>query len=415
MKSEDLFLAIGEVEGSRLARSELALNEPSGAAPKEGANVNKTKITIARILRNALIAALTVSMLGVTAYAVTGYLIFDSPSQMLTSLFGDNTGYDHKGVTLIENPGKPEDPIENPAYDRVPADEELVASEAAPLVDAVGQSISWKGYTLTVDANLYDKVTKCGVLTYTIENPDGLKPYELQPSGEVWFPDGEIVRTNQYGYSYIIQDQSSETKLTAAYYYQLRNPQSSDLELTFTEWAVISPSESNRIIDELVEQTKQEMTLEEAMEILKADISEEEYESYVAGMTQEQLEYAAYFQPAYEKYETLYTCPDKITIPEQALGEMSSVILADGEIIVSPIAMYVDISNRKDYPNEFNSVAKIRFQDGTEYVVQDENTANYVFAVGGSDKDVTYMFNRMIDVNEITAVILDGGLEFRVN
>lgn len=48
-------------------------------------------------------------------------------------------------------------------------------------------------------------------------------------------------------------------------------------------------------------------------------------------------------------------------------------------------------------------------------MVRDDATANHMFAVGDTDRDVTFMFNRMIDVNEISAVILDGGLEFSVS
>ena len=58
---------------------------------------------------------------------------------------------------------------------------------------------------------------------------------------------------------------------------------------------------------------------------------------------------------------------------------------------------------------------EIRFKDGTEYLVRDDNTANFMFAVGNTDREVTFLFNRMIDVNEISSVILDGGLEFSVS
>ena len=37
-----------------------------------------------------------------------------------------------------------------------------------------------------------------------------------------------------------------------------------------------------------------------------------------------------------------------------------------------------------------------------------------MFAVGNTDLDVTFLFNRMIDVKEISSVILDGGLEYSV-
>lgn len=416
MKREDLFAAIGQVESSRLARSELEMTNPSPVEQEEEPNMTKKRISTGRIIRNILAAAIILSMLGVTAYAVAGYVIFDSPQDMLTSIFGDQTGYDHKDVTHWTDPEKPGEIYDNPAYDRVPVDKEVMQSEAAPLVSPVGQSISWKGYTLTVDANMYDKVTKCGVLTYTIENPDGLPHYEVANNGEVWFPEGEIVDINQYGYSYVIKDQSTQNKLTATYYYRLSDRGSGTLELTIYQWAIISPNETDQILEGLIEQAKQEVAPEEVIEMLKAEIGKENYETYAASVTQEQLEDAAYFQIANAKFNERYQCPDKITIPETDLGEMSSVTLADGDITISPIAMYIDITDMQDYPSSYNAVAKIRFQDGTEYLVRDDNTANYMFAVSsGEREDVTYMFNRMIDVNEITSVILDGGLEFPVN
>ena len=262
---------------------------------------------------------------------------------------------------------------------------------------------------------MYDKVTKCGLLTYTIENPDGLPHYEVDNNGKIWFPGGEILDVNQYGYSYIIKDQSTESKLTATFYYQLANPNSDTLELSICQWAIITTDQMDSIMEELTAQAKQEVTPEDAVEMLKTTIGTENYETYAASATQEQLEDAAYFQIANEKFNERYQCPDKITIPENAQGEMSSITLADGKMKVSPIANCVDTTDMQDYPNGYIAVTKIRFQDGTEYLVRDDNTANYMFAVGNTDRDVTFMFNRMIDVNEISSVILDGGLEFPVN
>lgn len=412
MKQEDLFEAIGNVEASRLLRTELEATDPSHSSDRE----DKTMKTHSarKIFRNLLIAAVLVSMLAITAYAA-GYLLFDSPEEMLSTIFGDQTGFDHKGVTHWTDPEKPGGVYDNPAFDRVPVDEEVMQSEAAPRVTPVGQSISWKGYTLTVDANLYDPVTKCGLLTYTIENPNGLPHYEVANNGKVYFPDGEIVDINQYGYSYVIQDQSTKNKLTATCYYQLRNPNSDNLELTIYQWAIISPDEMDQIFEGLREQAKQEVTQEEAIAMLKAEIGTENYDMYAASVTQQELEDAAYFEIANAKFKEQYQCPDKITIPETALGEMSSITLADGKIKVSPIAICVDTTDMQDYPNGYIAVTKIRFKDGTEYLVRDDATANYMFAVGSTDRDVTFMFNRMIDVKEIAAVILDGGLEFPVN
>lgn len=412
MKQEDLFEAIGNVESSRLLRTELEPTDPSHSSDREDKNM-KTH-SARKIFRNLLIAAVLVSMLAITAYAA-GYLLFDSPEEMLSTIFGDQTGFDHKGVTHWTDPEKPGEVYDNPAFDRVPVEEDVMQSEAAPLVNPVGQSISWKGYTLTVDANMYDKVTRCGLLTYTIENPHGLPHYEVDNNGKIWFPDGEIVDINQYGYSYIIKDQSTENKLTATYYYQLANPNSDTLELSIYQWAIITTDQVDSIMQELTSQAKQEVTQEEAIEMLKAKVGTENYDKYASGVTQQELENAAYFEIANAKFNEQYQCPDKITIPETALGEMSSLTLADGKIRVSPIAICVDTTDMPDYPNGYIAVTKIRFKDGTEYLVGDDATANYMFAVGNTDRDVTFMFNRMIDVKEIAAVILDGGLEFPVN
>lgn len=104
------------------------------------------KRNVSRILRNLLVAVLIVSLLAVTAYAVAGFVIFDSPQDMISGLFGDKTGYDHKDVTHFTDPEKPGEVYDIPAYDRVPVDESVAASEAVPLVSPVGQSISWEGY-----------------------------------------------------------------------------------------------------------------------------------------------------------------------------------------------------------------------------------------------------------------------------
>lgn len=419
MKREDLFAAIGQVESSRLARSELEMTNPSPVEQEEP-NMTKKRITIGRIIRNILAAAIILSMLGVTAYAVAGYVIFDSPQDMLTSIFGDQTGFDHKEVTHWTDPEKPGEIYDNPAYDRVPVDEEVMQSEAAPLVSPVGQSISWKGYTLTVDANMYDKVTKCGLLTYTIENPDSLPHYEVDNNGKIWFPEGEIFSANQYGYSYIIQDQTTDTKLTATYYYQLRNLESVDLEITLTGYAMMNSEEYQSKRAQIKEQLKQEVSEEEAIEYKKMELGEY-WGWYESTYTREEIIESGYEDMLMLESEELDAlneqciCPETITIPEKVLGEMSSITLADGKIKVSPIAICVDTTDMQDYPNGYIAVTKICFQDGTEYLVRDDNTANYVFAVGNTDRDITFMFNRMIDVNEISSVILDGGLEFPVN
>ncbi len=409
MKREDLFLAIGQVESSRLERSELAV--PS-REPEEDKTMS---VRPRRIFRNLLIAAVIVSLLTVTAYAAVGYLIFESPEDMISALFGDKTGFDHSDGSIRPDPnGPPTGIIVEPTYDRVPADAEVVASEAAPLVEAVGQSIHWGGYTLTVDANLYDSVTKCGMVTYLLENPDGLPEYKLQYDGEIW--SGDVVEINQYGYPYIIQERTTPTCLAVVYYYQLRNPETTDLEITLSSSVITGSEEYRRAWAELKEQLMREIPEEEAIALKKEQLGEY-WDWYLETFTREEIIESGYEDMMYEKIDEVYTdemltCPEKIVIPEAPQGEMTNITLGEGAVTLSPIAATIRKQEIENLGESFMGLFKIRFADGSEYVVQDGYTENRVFAVTDSEEtELTYMFNRIIDVKEVVSVIVDGGVE----
>ena len=406
MTKEELFLAIGQVEGSRLLRTEMPVADSSDNLIEEELNMKK-RINTGRLVRNLIAAALTVSLLAVTAYAVVGYVIFDSPQEMVTAIFGDRTGYDHKDITYWTDPWKPEEQYTNPAFERVPVDEEVAEEELVPLVSAVGQSISWNGYTLTVDANLYDHVTKCGVLTYTLENPNGLH-YALQSNGSLWFPGGELVYFGQYGYSFIIQDKSTDTKLTSTYYYQLRDPKSKDLEITFSQWASITREEIDQRISEIKQQLRQEIPEEEALEFKKA-YEGDQWAWFEENRTREENIDAAYEYWAYERLEEIVTCPDKIVIPEQVQGEMTNATLGDGSVVMSAIAMTFDLTKIDTSEYSELKTAKICFEDSSEYVIWEDGVDNSIFAVSGSgESETTIMFNRIIDVDKVASVVING-------
>lgn len=207
MRAEDLFAAIGAVEESRLARTELSVSS------RENQEDRTMKIRPTRLIRNFFIAAVIVSMLAVTAYAVAGFLIYENPREMIAAIFGDSTGFDHSQGSIRPDPwGSPEGILVEPTFDRVPADEAVVAEDVAPYVDPVGQSVTFDGDTLTVDSFTYDSTTRCGFVTYLLENPAGVSGYKLQSNGEIWY-DGrpDAVQVNQYGYSYIIQEKTTDT------------------------------------------------------------------------------------------------------------------------------------------------------------------------------------------------------------
>ena len=403
MRTEDLFLAIGAVEESRLARSEFFVSSDI----KQEDNIMKKKPK--RVIKNLLAAVLIVSMLAVTAYAVAGFLIFDSPEEMVSFVFGNKTGFDKAAAgEILDSDGNLVN-VQH-GFERVEADETIVAEDVAPHVDPVGQSITWEGYTLTVDANLYDAVTQCGLVTYTLESNDPLG-YRLQSDGEVWFPGGELVGFGQYGRSYIIQDQSSATKLTATYYYQLRNPDSSDLVITLSERAGRSQEEEDRMIEELKQQLRQEIPEEEALAFQKMYVGDS-WPWFEQNRTREENIESAYEAWAYQRLEEAEVCPDRIVIPETVQEEMASITLGDGVVTLSPIAATIQEDQIENLGHSFMGLMRVKFDDGTEYTVQDGYISNYVFNVSDSEgKDHTYMFNRIIDVSKVTSVVVDGGVE----
>lgn len=424
MTADDLFEAIGQVESTRLLDTEWGLSVCKEDKPMK-------KWTAGRIIRNLLAAALILSTISITAYAAVGYLIFDNPQQMISALFGDNTGYDHKGVTHWTDPEKPGSVYDNPAYDRVPVDESLAATEVAPHVDAVGQSLSWSGYTLTVDANLYDPATKCGVVTYTLENPAGLAEYYTQENGRLEFPEGDLLDANQYGYSYLIPDKTTDTRLTAAYYYQIRNPEEDFLTLTLSAYAADSLEEQDAKRDEIVgkieARIRQEKSEEEVMDFLKNDYYKSEWAWFQKNYTREELLENGYEGLALcdEEYETLsqqywdsVTCPDKITLTRDTQQQMKHITAAEGNIVLSPIAIYID--EFAESPAETGvglAQVVLEFAQGEPYVVQDDAVPldNSMFAVISENKeDLTLMFNRLVDIQSVTKVILDG-VEFPVD
>ena len=279
---------------------------------------------------------------------------------------------------------------------------------------SAGQSISWNGYTLRVDANLYDQVTKCGVMTYTLENSEGIGGYETEDNGKVWFRGLAPICFNQYGYSYVIEDQCTDTKFTAAYYYQLRDPENTDFVIEFTEGATVTMEEYEQMLADKKEALRRTVPEEEAVALKQQQLGDQ-WQWYLDTYTQEEIIESGYTDMAYEQMEDIETGPDRIVIPEKALGEMSSITLAEGDMIISPIAMYIDITDWTDYPESYVETCIIRFADGTEYVIKDETNENYMFAVtAGISNDINYMFNRIIDVKEVTSIVLDGGIEILV-
>lgn len=447
MKHEDLFLAIGSVEESRLLRSEMAV---SSDMQKEVTNMKQRPT---RIFRNILIAAVIVSMLALTACAVAGFLLYDSPKEMIAAIFGDATGFDHSDGSIRPDPfGGPEGILVEPTYDRVPVDETVAGEDVAPYVDAVGKSVSFKGYTLTVDAVLYDDATRCGFVTYLLENPDGLPNYKLQSTGEIWYegmPD--IVQVNQYGYPYIIQEKTTDTCLAATYYFQYNPKRNGNLEICLQMEERYTPEEFSTLIAADVEKRKQEMTPEEAVDTIRQNMDAETFAYVFQGMTEEEIIEQCYMEIVAREVAARMEAEGRsegIVIPLNEQPSIKHITAGEGSAILSPVAIHVDITDL-DFlhtgPDGSHFVETgnikslvLRYRDGTEYTILDGYTLNYVFCVTDMPEEnvatevivspeedpngegysyienshgyclLTTMFNRIVDVDNVAAVVING-------
>ena len=431
MRPEELFLAIGSVEEPRLARSEFFVSSDD----KQEDKIMKKHPT--RMLRNLLVAALIVSMLAVTAYAVAGFLIFGSPEEMVSAIFGNETGFDHSEGSIQKDPyGSPEGILVEPTFDRVEADEAVVAEDVAPYVDPVGQSIRFDGYTLTVDAFAYDSATQCGFVTYLLENPNGVSGYNLQSTGKIIF-DGQpdIVDVNLYGYPYIIQEKTTPACLAATYYFQMEHNWGEALELSFNaEEPVLEPEETTRLLKELEAEFRKTLTpqqaVAQAMDRIGKATFEENTRQLPDGMEMDLETYRqdyAYTVLTHLQFQRQYQTPEnRLVISLTENDPMPAVHAGEGSITVTPISMQIDVTDLtflhetidgQAYIHSDNvDTVVIRYQDGTEYVVEDGYTLNYTFALCGSatqgEEDnynmLTYMFNRIIDVDEVASIVING-------
>ena len=429
MKREDLFEAIGNVECSRLLRTELETIVPSAVTREEDTPMKKRSAK--RIIRNLLIAAVLVSMLGVTAYAAVGYLIFDSPEEMLTSIFGDNTGYDHSTGGITPFPDGVNVVIE-PTFDRVPADETVMQEDIVSHVNPVGQSIHYKDYTLTVDAYLYDETTHCGFITFLLENPNGVSGYQVQSDGEFYFESAAPYEINQYGYPYIIWEKTTDTCLATTYYFCCNSLYADDfLRISFpSEGAPLTDVEISAIMEEVDAQVRREFTPEQAKAKMREALGEAQYAASIGGKpesyTQEQWEAeSAYAYLASKRYHAEYdNVGENITIPMEG-EKLNHVTAGKGSVVVTPISIQIDITdldflhtdkegNPYIHADNIKSVT-IRYTDGSAYLVSGGYVENRVFGIIGSASEgkldtsnlLTEMFNRMIDVEKIAAVIIN--------
>lgn len=301
-----------------------------------------------RGVRMLLVAAVVVSLLATTVFAYVGFTQYENPMEMLKIFFGADEYTLVTGETTTYQDAYGNDVVvELPAEEKVPIDEEVAATQVAPYISDVGKSVVFDGYTLTVEAHLYDSATNCGVVYYTLENSNGVSGYEVFDDGEIWWPGGEMVYISDIGNGqgcYIVENETTQTKLAVAFYYCGADGLDSVSVAFYAD-------ESNALV----------LPLNDG-----------------GGM------------------ESISFADGSITLSPVALR----VNAENMEFLYENADIYCDISR-----------LVIRYADGTEYVLYSDEPYidNTTYALNIYDGTVvSYTFNRLVDINAVEAIIINN-------
>ena len=313
-----------------------------------------------------LAAVLITLSLATTVFAYVGFTRYENPLQMLKTFYGDEELKSIEGGEVyVDDEYKPYSVV-LPTIERVPLDEEL-AEEVTPPIAAVGQSVSWGDYTLTIQAHQHDKNLGAGTIYYTVENQNGLDGWYTQFDGVLSWSGGEIMFLRGASWqNYLIASETTDTQLSVACYYH------------GTEWR-----------EKWRDKEYFEMCFYNTDETIQLPkyASEEETAALIS-----------------ENGEILITSIGmEVRIQDMEFLQYDTIIDAEGD--VCPLVNEADI----------NYVA-VRFSDGSEYVVDkgkdgeaiqnwaDSSVYQQDYTFGTL---VTYMFNRIIDPSLVTGVMIN--------
>lgn len=316
-----------------------------------------------------LVAVLIVLSLATTVFAYVGFTYYENPIEMLKAFYGNEEMESFEGGEVIRDDEDKPYTVVLPTIERVPLDEEL-AEDVTPPIAAVGQSVSWGDYTLTIQAHQHDKNLGAGIIYYTVENPNGVEGWDTQFNGELWWPNGEIMHLGgAIWQNYLIPGETTDTKLSVACYYH-------------------------------------------GTELLEKWRAQDFFEM------------------------CFYNTDDTIQLPKYASEEETPALIStNGEILITAMGMEVRIQDMEflqydtiidadgiECPlvehSQINYVA-VQFSDGSEYIVAKDKDGEFIdnctdITIYNQDYTfgtlVTYMFNRIIDPNLITGVVINDTL-----
>ena len=271
MNGKNLLIGLSYIDRKYIEESEQDIPVKKAITPARNQRTARSKrLSTKKIWLIAAVIALTLLLVGwAVAYAL---VIFGSPAEMISALYGEKTGFDSAPPTEVNDPWKPDSAWTVPGYEKQPV-KETVAQELEKWVSPVGKSITADGYKLTVDAYIYDSNTQCGLIIMLLqhENPIPDEELFLQGNGQL---GGYVVDINQYGYAYLIPEKTTPTQLAFTYYFRADMRTGTNLLVSFPDFeeqARLDDYEQNRTeeVAAIRQRLKEELTAQEAAEKMR--------------------------------------------------------------------------------------------------------------------------------------------------
>lgn len=469
MNGKNLLIGLSYIDRKYIEESEQDMPVKKPITPARNQHKAQSKrLSTKKIWLIAAVIALTLLLVGcAVAYAL---VIFGSPAEMISALYGEKTGFDSAPPSEVNDPWKPDSAWTVPGYEKQPV-EETVAQELEKWVSPVGKSITADGYKLTVDAYIYDSNTQCGLITMLLqhENPIPDEELFLQGNGQL---GGYVVDINQYGYVYLIPEKTTPTQLAFTYYFRADMRTGTNLLVSFPDFeeqARLDDYEQNRTeeVSAIRQRLKEELTAQEAAEKmrelgygggytgdyddyyylaaleydtahadalmskesielqaltdqLKKDLTPDEavqklrslwgdalVDETFAGRMNE-LPNAAYHFLSQRAYEQAHM-DEMVCVSLPDSGSLPFKTFGQGDVYVNSLCVRIKTSHYAESGSDNDKVI-FHMTDGTDFVVLDDLTDNTLFKRAIENDDTLYMLNSAINIDDIQSVEVFGNL-----
>ncbi len=459
MNGKELLMGLEYVGVDLIQEAEFGQFHASGKKPE------KKPRRISRPLLLAALIALLLLLAGCAAVCAT--LIFGSPKEMISALYGENTGFASAPPTEITDPWKQGASWTVPGYEKQPV-EHTVSQELEKWVTPVGQSIEADGNKLTVDAFIYDSVTQSGLITLLLEHSAPLD-LMLQYNGEI---GGYLVDINQYGRAYLIPEKTTDTQLAFTYYFRMDKRSGDNLSVALSNYEEAArtdaletlreeevPKIRQRLLGELTageaarkcqelygfsgytgkyddyyflaayefdtahadkmktqfgnemeileQDLKKDLTPEEAIAQLKELWGEELVEETMSGRDQGELASLAYYSLAKRIYDQTHM-ENKIFVRLPDDMALPNQAFGGGAVLVNSLCVRVSSSLYEEGSSP--KAVILHRKDGSAFIVKNESTENALYCRGIEYNDTLYMLNSAINIDDIQSVevVSDG-------